>query len=89
MQLLNYTNKLLYLLVQATTSSINKGVFVNGKQGPTQSAMFVDDNLIADIWEQLKPVLACIIESLCTLLGEPDLQLRWSLLSMDKNFNAA
>ena len=48
--------------------------------------MFSDDNLLACVWEQLEPALACSIESLRMLLGEPEFQIRRSSPSMDKCF---
>ena len=43
--------------------------------------MLEDNNLLADIWEQLKPALACRVESLNIILGESNLQ-----VSMKKYF---
>ena len=84
MQLPNDNDTCTHLLVQATNDRINKDIFVNDERGPTQNAMLVDDNLLAETWEQLKLVLSCNIESLCMLLRELDLQLRRSTLSVDK-----
>jgi len=46
--------------------------------------MYVDDNLLVDIWGYLKPALAASIEALFVLLGFPDESLRKSSLSMEK-----
>ena len=51
------TEKFPHLLVQDVDDSFNKGLVSNGNRGPTQNAMFIDDNLIADIWVHLKPAL--------------------------------
>ena len=72
------------LLVPATRDNLNPGVFLNGTRGPTKNAMFVDDNLLADIWSHLRPALATSAEALFTLLGEPDTSRRISPLSMTK-----
>ena len=50
---------------------------------PTQNAMFVDDNLMANTWEHLRPTLATSVEALFILLGFPEETLRKSPLSMD------
>lgn len=74
--------------VQATPDSINKGVIENGIRLPTQHAMFVDDNLMADIWEHLRPALAASAEALFILLAFPEEILRKSPLSMDKHYES-
>ena len=43
---------------------------------PTQNAMFVDDNLMVDTWENLKPALATSVEALFILLGYPEEELK-------------
>ena len=65
---------------------MNKGVLANGERGPAQKAMTADENLLVDIWVHLKPSLDCSLEVLCMLLGNPELCLRPSPLSMDKHF---
>ena len=72
----------------ATADNVNKGVFTDGKRGPTKNTMFVDDNLMADTWEHLKPALAASAESLFMLLDFPDEKLRWSPLSMGKYYES-
>ena len=67
---------------------MNKGVFANGKRGITKNAMFVDDNLIADTWEYLKPTLATSAEALFMLLDYPNEKLRKIPLSMDKYYKS-
>ena len=74
--------------VQATPDSKNKGVIVDGVRLPTQNAMFVDDNLMADIWENLRPALAASAEALFILLGFPEEEIRKSPLSMDKYYES-
>ena len=46
--------------------------------------MFVDDNLLADVWPHLRPAMATSVETLFALLGEPDITLRNSPLSTTK-----
>ena len=74
--------------IQATPDSKNKGVIVDGVHLPTQNAMFVDDNLMADTWENLRPALAASVEALFILLGFPEEELRKSPLSMDKCYES-
>ena len=50
--------------------------------------MFVDDNLMADTWEHLRPALAASVEALFMLLGFPEEHIRKSPLSMDKYFES-
>ena len=59
-------------LVSATPDSTNTGVIRGGRRLPTLNAMFVDDNLMADIWHFLRPALAASVEALFIILGEPD-----------------
>ena len=73
-----------HLMVQAAADSINKAVNSNGNRGPTKNAMFVDDNLLANIWVRLKSSLACSIESLHMLFGNPESHFCQSPLYMDK-----
>ena len=73
-------------MMQDSAGSVNKRVNANGNRGPTKNAIFVDDNLIADIWVHLKPSLACSIDDLHMNLGNPESHLCRSLLSMDKSF---
>ena len=80
------TDKFPYLMVRATYDSINKGVLAHGNIGPTKNAVFVDDNLLADILSPLQPALAFIFEALFMLLGKSESHLRQSPLSMDKHF---
>ena len=61
------------LLVPATNDHTNSGVFLNGKHGPTTNVMFVEDNLLADIWSYFRPAVATSTKVLCTLLGEPEI----------------
>ena len=74
--------------VQATPDSINTGVIENGIRLPTQNVMFVDDNLMADTWEYLRPTLAASVEALFILLEFPEETLRKSPLSMDKYYES-
>ena len=74
--------------MQATLDSINRGVIENGTRLPTQNVMFVDDNLVADIWDFFKPALATSAEALFILLGSPEETLRKSPLSMDKYYES-
>ena len=74
--------------VQDTPDSINKGVIENGIRLPTQHAMFVDDNLMADIWEYLRPALAASTEALFILLSFPEETLRKSPLSIYKYYES-
>ena len=46
--------------------------------------MFVDDNMIADVWPHLRPAMATSAEELFILLGELDTRMRISTLSMTK-----
>ena len=57
-----------HLLVPATNDHINTGVFSNGKRGPTQNSMVVDENLLADTWDRLRPAMATSAEELFTLI---------------------
>ena len=50
--------------------------------------MFVDDNILADIWKLLRPTLAASVEDLFILLGFPEEELRKSPLLMDKYFES-
>ena len=43
------TDKFPRLIVQAKSDSVNKVVNPNGNREPTKNAIFVDDNLLADI----------------------------------------
>ena len=74
------------MLVQATKDSINMGFFTNGKLGPTQNPMLVDNELIADAWNHLWSPLACDAESLCILLDKTHLRLRKIMLSIGKYY---
>ena len=65
------TEKCPHLLVKVIADRISKGIVADGKQGTAQSAILVDDSFLSDIWEQLKLTLACRIESLRVLIGEP------------------
>ena len=62
------TNKFSHLLAQEIANIINKGVIIDSKRRPTQKAMLADENLLVDIWEQLKPALSCIIDLFYMLL---------------------
>ena len=64
-----YANECPHLLVQATAYRINKGVVIDRKWGPTQSAMLTDDNSLAGIWGKLNLALGYNIESSYMLLG--------------------
>ena len=75
-------------ITPATADKVNKGVLLNGKRGPTKNTMFVDDNLMADTWEYLKPALAASAEALFMLLDYPNEKLRKSPLSMDKYYES-
>ena len=72
--------------VQATLDSINTGVKENRIRLPTQNAIFVDDNLMANTWEHLKPTLAASLEALFILLGFPEETMRKGPLSIDKYY---
>ena len=74
-----------HLLAQEIVDRINKGIIVKGKRVPTQNSILADDNLLVDTWKQLKPALACIIESSIILLGEPAMQLRQSPMYIYKH----
>ena len=70
-------------MVQATTDSINTGVNANRNRGPTENTMFAGHNLLANIWMHLKPALAWSIQALYMILGNPELHLHQSPLSME------
>ena len=72
--------------IQDAPDSINKGVIENGVRSPTQNAMFVDDSLMVDTWEHLRPSLASSAEALFVLLGHPEEYLRTTPLPMDKHY---
>ena len=74
--------------IQATPDSIDKCVIENGVRSPTQKAIFVDGNLMADTWEYLRPALASSVETLFILLGHPEEYLRKITLSMDKYYES-
>ena len=78
-----------HLMMQATAYGVNNGFLENGERRPTKNAIFVEDNLLADIWVHLKPALAYSIEALYTLLVNPKSRLRKSLLSMEKCFKTS
>ena len=73
------------ILAQTIADSVNKVVIANGKRGPTQHAIFTDDNLLACVWMHLKTGLDCSVESLFMLLGNPESNLHRSPLTTDKN----
>ena len=73
-------------MAQATTDIISKGANASGNRGPTKNDLFVDDILLASIWARLKIALACRVESLCALLGSPELCFHRRTLPMEKNF---
>ena len=75
-------------LVQATPDPKNKRAIVDGVRLPTQNAIFVDNNLMADTWENLRPALATSVKALFILLGYPEEELRKSPLSMDKYYES-
>ena len=50
--------------------------------------MFIDDNLMANIWEYLKPALTASVEDLFILLGFPEERLRKNPLSLDKFYES-
>ena len=73
---------------QATPDSKNKGVIEDGVCLSTHNFIFVDDNLMADTWEYLKPALAASVEALFILLGFPKEHLRKSDLSIGKFYES-
>ena len=73
-----------HLPVQAVADNIDKGILGNCERGPTQNTLFADDNLLDNIWLHLKSALDRRIEASCMLLGNHELYLRRSPLSMVK-----
>ena len=55
---------------------------------PIQNSMHIDNNIIVDIWDYLKPVLAVSIEALFILLSFPDNNIHKSLLLIDKYYDS-
>ena len=88
-QISKEAEKFPHLIVYMITDRMKQGVVTGNKWVPIQHSMFADDNLLADVREQLKNALACSVESFCMLLGETELQFHRSLLSMDKHFKTA
>ena len=82
------TDKHPNLLVQATADHLNPGAFIDGLRVSTQNAMFVDDNVLANIQEELTPVIATSAESLFILIGEENSVLRKSPLLMEKCYDS-
>ena len=76
------------LLVQTISDHLITGVFKDGLRVPTQNAMFVDDNILANVQEELTLAIAISSESLSILIGEEKLLLRKSPLSMDKCYDS-
>ena len=72
--------------VRAVSCELNPGVLnSSGKQVPQQAHIWVDDALMAAIGiMQMKMVLAAIIESIFTVMGEPAEEVRQCHLAMDK-----
>ena len=73
------------VFVQAIQDSIHKGVTNSQK---TKYNMFVDDNLFAQIEQNIKHAMAASIEALYTVLGYPETEKRQSPLSLDKYFDS-
>ena len=72
--------------VKAARCELNPGVLdLSGNQVPQQAYIWVDDALMAAVGVmQMKMVLAAIIESIFTVIGEPAEELRQCHLAMDK-----
>ena len=72
------------LLVSATSDQINICVFSDGTHGPTKNAMFVDNIFLADIYPTYDQPCPPVLRHFFTLLGQPDITLQNSTLSMTK-----
>ena len=82
------TDEHLNLIVQATSCHLNTGVFIDGLRVPTQNNMFVEENLLVNVQEELAPAIVTSAESSSILLGEENLLLRKKPLSMDKCYDS-
>jgi hypothetical protein len=58
----------------------------NGKRLPSEHNMFVDENLIAEIWPIMKLAMAASIKSLLLILGYDKTVKRQFALSLNKYF---
>ena len=82
------TDKHHNLLMQATADQLNTRVFIDGLRVSTQNSMFVDDNLLAKVQEEITPAIATSAKSLFILLREENSLLRKNPLSMDKHYDS-
>ena len=72
-------------LVQAIPDAFNKGVLdEQGNRLPTESEVFVDDLLLAEVHEYMERALAAALKAIFTLLGQPEPLLRNIAVAMDK-----
>jgi len=72
----------------ASPDSHHQGVYDNKVLINTPHNTFVDDNCIAEIRSRMPQAMAASVESLFTILGQPDHSSRRSPLSMDKYYQA-
>ena len=72
--------------VRAFPCAINQGIIdENGKRINLPARIYVDDALmLATSIEQMKMVLAAMIEAIFTVMGEPNDSVRQCPLAMDK-----
>ena len=73
-------------LAKAVKCKINQGVLEeDGRMKPPPTYIYVDDALIACVGrDNMEKALAACIESIFTVMGEPQIELRQSHLAMDK-----
>ena len=74
--------------MQATLNVINREVIVEGVRLIIQNTIFIENNLIAIIWNYLRPSLVLSIEALFILLYYSSKKLKRSPLSIDKYYKS-
>ena len=75
------------ILVKEAVDYLNTGVFIDDKWAPTLNVMFVDNNLLADVLEELRPAIDISAESLIIVIGKEYSLLRKRPVSIDKRYD--
>ena len=79
------TDKCLNVLVTEAVDHRNTGVFIDDERTPTLNTMFVGNNQLADILEELRPAIETSAEFLLIFIGKKHSLLRKSPLSIVKH----
>ena len=75
-------------IIAVILDTINNSVFTNRRRCLIKSSIFVDNNLIADIQEYLKPAIAASAKALFILLDYSNKKFWKSPLSIDKYYKS-